>query len=251
MHRRRAFTLVELLVVIGIIAVLISILLPVLSKVREQARTVVCASNMRQIMQATLTYCNDNHGWMPNPDWYTGSDQLTRFPYFAIQLQTPGWYDYERGALWPYVAADAQSRQRVFLCPSDGPERLGGLFGAPNPGRPRNFSYNFSGDVSYPRSLRGQYGIKVTQIRSSSHKIILLEMAYPSFPVGQVVEVNPSDQGRQIIFDLTSRHQGEANEGFADGHVERIDPAVFDNPGQASVSSHAYGHYIDLGVSDY
>jgi prepilin-type N-terminal cleavage/methylation domain-containing protein/prepilin-type processing-associated H-X9-DG protein len=250
MHRRRAFTLVELLVVIGIIAVLISILLPVLSRAREQARTVVCASNMRQIMQATLTYCNDNHGWMPNPDWYTGPDQLTRFPYFAIQLQTPGWYDYEHGALWPYVAGDAQSRQRVFLCPSDGPERLGGLFGAPIPDRPRNFSYNFSGQISYPLTLPGHYGIQFTQIRSSSHKIILLEMAYPSFPVGGVVEVNLNDN-RLMILDLTTRHQGQCNEGFADGHVERIDPKLFDNPmGGSSVATPAWRYYIDIAAKD-
>jgi prepilin-type N-terminal cleavage/methylation domain-containing protein/prepilin-type processing-associated H-X9-DG protein len=70
---QRAFTLVELLVVIGIIALLVGILLPALSKARESANTIKCASNLRGIGQAIAQYISENASTFPPSSFWTGS----------------------------------------------------------------------------------------------------------------------------------------------------------------------------------
>ena len=96
--RRRAFTLVELLVVVGIIAVLIAILFPVLRKAREQANRIKCASNLRVLGQAMVMYTQ-------------------RYGYYPVGCLQDG-NDHE-SALWPVqLRAMLGGDRRVFNCPS-------------------------------------------------------------------------------------------------------------------------------------
>jgi prepilin-type N-terminal cleavage/methylation domain-containing protein/prepilin-type processing-associated H-X9-DG protein len=63
-RRRRAFTLVELLSVVAIVASLIALLLPAVGAVRQRARTTACLSNLRSLQQASLAYSADHSGWL-------------------------------------------------------------------------------------------------------------------------------------------------------------------------------------------
>lgn len=83
--RRGAFTLVELLIVIGIMALLIGILLPALSKARAQAAKVNCMSNMRQVGMSLLTYSQHWSGCMFPPDRGDDKPQAERWPMFVFE----------------------------------------------------------------------------------------------------------------------------------------------------------------------
>src|SRR5688572_30907301 len=80
---RRAFTLIELLVVVGIIAILLSILLPALGRIRDQARRVACASNLRQLMHVAMIYSKENKGgWYITAHNYSSDSIESLIPWY-------------------------------------------------------------------------------------------------------------------------------------------------------------------------
>src|SRR5512138_1264087 len=111
-HGAPAFTLVELLVVIGIIAVLISILLPAMTRARDQSMRVKCMANLKTLTNAWMMYANDNKGKLVSAE--------TAPPNLAAQY--PGGWVWDgssldaitSGHLWPYVKS-----LEVYQCPAD------------------------------------------------------------------------------------------------------------------------------------
>ena len=125
----RGFTLTELLIVIGIIAVLIAILMPALSAAREHARRIKCMSNMRQLTAAWIMYANSNRGHICSSEWqdttpgkgapYDGYTLggVGYVPYNFIWtwiVDTPSGQDFTNGMLWPNL-----KDQQVYYCPND------------------------------------------------------------------------------------------------------------------------------------
>jgi prepilin-type processing-associated H-X9-DG protein/prepilin-type N-terminal cleavage/methylation domain-containing protein len=123
----RAFTLVELLVVIGIIAVLISILLPSLQKARRTAQIAACASNERQIGQMFYMYAAQFKGWLPPID-KAGATFLTTAQINADPILKNNWWNGWDQILLETVMQNksygtdnvqARAGNKVWLCPSD------------------------------------------------------------------------------------------------------------------------------------
>lgn len=203
MTRRNAFTLIELLVVIGIISILIAMLLPAMGRAKEQAKTVQCASQLRQVGIALNNYTVVNKGLLPAwSGWHTVGGDGT-----GDDSPGDGWTE----QLARYIA---QASSEIYNCPNF-PEEF-------------RINYFLAARYSY---VTGRHSMKLSEIRKSSQFVLSGDCTAPGlYPsgfgtAGNIGDDCDKDDATQpgVVFANENRginvHRGGNNILFADGHV--------------------------------
>jgi len=214
----RGFTLIELLVVISIIALLISILLPTLGSARDTAKTLVCASNLRQVGIAVGLYTMEHDQKMP-VHWL---DQST---------PTPLEYGYGGRRLWAWVLdvlylEGGKSDNQVLRCPTHEPRPYGVPKG-PGPDDRWQMWDGLNPELSYGWNIRlGHYH---STFWPNDKYLSVDDVDRPSGVVS-VTETNgrgvAGQRGYMVTEDVGSylfaeRHEKGGNAAWLDGHVSR------------------------------
>jgi prepilin-type processing-associated H-X9-DG protein/prepilin-type N-terminal cleavage/methylation domain-containing protein len=220
---RRAFTLVELLVVIGIIAVLTGLLLPSLSAARDAARSTTCASNVRQIVTAAIAYAQENAGYWPPAHLNLLTQNLRRWHGTRPTNASP--FEFTDSPLDRYLQTP-----QIKQCPSFEPAKAG--FEASCGGYGYNNHYLGSsqaepelaalplGPADWDKRV-GNVPAKSTKVRNPVHKIAFADAAIAAPDLIEYSFIEPYT----TIYGPTSpsihfRHRNRrANVAWADGHV--------------------------------
>lgn len=242
--RRNGFTLVELLVVIGIIALLIAMLLPALKRVKESANSVKCMANMKQIMTATIMYTQEFKNSLPIPpsigEYFPGGAGDSSSLAYYMSRSAPsgaGVITYNVGALWKFLSPgfvnspagpDRKILRDIFNCPTEEAQTFRPVWWGTmrvDSGMVRNFSYSWNRHIrlSYSNSAVGVYPPcrKISQIKSAANKILLIEELAPNDGMAYIL----NDSATGDMDDTPAfRHNGTGNYGFADGHVAQMTP---------------------------